>query len=111
MTPHVTQPPRHLIANQLAQNSASRRERPDQTAGLIIDPHGEESAERRAGLVPHPQRGISGASHLAGGMQDPLEHQLDIKLLSTLRAIVRIPRADSSIPTFCLGPPRRQPTR
>ena len=71
---------RARVLDQHAEDPAATRQVADRGVGRGVDAAGEEALERPALLVEHADGRIARAGQLAGGLEQPLEHDLEVEL-------------------------------
>ena len=76
----VSQPQRLRVLDQHAQNTVPPREVADPRTGGAVDPECKEPLEAVAAVVQDAERGIAGAGEIACGLEDGLEHRLQVEV-------------------------------
>ena len=77
---HVAEAQRHRVADQLAEDAMSARQRADPARRLLVDAEGDELGQLGPLLVEHAEGGVAGVGQLAGGAEDAFEHGLGVEV-------------------------------
>ena len=78
--PHVRDTQRRGIADQLAEHTVPRRQRPDLTARRRVNTCRDEPRQRRPGLIKNSDRGISSSGQLPSRLKNTLQHTLEVQI-------------------------------
>ena len=76
----VAQPQRARIANQLPEHAAAPRQRADTASRLFVHADKEKALQLALFLVEDTERRVACAGELTCGLEQPLEHVLDVEL-------------------------------
>ena len=80
MVADVVEAQRARVVDEHAEEAAPTRQVADGAVGLLVDPAREEAGELAACLVEDAERDVARAGEVGGGLQQPVEHRLEIEL-------------------------------
>ena len=79
MRTHVGQDDRAGLVDQQAEDPAPSRGVPDFRMRCLVDSAGQETLEPAALGIKHTDRRVARARQIARGLQQPLEHHLEVE--------------------------------
>ena len=95
MVADVLEPQRPRILDQQAEDPAPAGQIADRPVRLGIDPGGDEALELLPAIVEDADGGVARAGDLAGDVEEPYEHRVDVELGDEPRArIDQAPEAE-----------------
>src|SRR5262249_26583494 len=92
----VVQPQRLRVGDEQAEDAAPARQVADGLAGLGVDAAGDEALKLDATVVEDAQRGVAGAGHAPGDLEQLADDALEIELgHETATGLDQLPQAGS----------------
>jgi hypothetical protein len=79
MVADVVQAQRTRVVDEHAEQAATARQVADGAMGVLVDAAGEEACELTAALVEDPERDVARPGEVGGGLQEPVEHGLEVQ--------------------------------
>ena len=80
MVADVVEAQRARVVDEHAEQAAPARQVADGAVGVLVDAAREEAGELAAFLVEDAQRDVARAREVGGGLQEPVEHRLEVEL-------------------------------
>ena len=110
MVADVVEAQRARVVDQHAEDAAPARQVADGAMGLLVDPAREEPRELAACLVEDAERDVARAREVGGGLQQPVEHRLEVELGQQAAPGVDEPREPVLVQAFERGHARGELT-
>ena len=80
MVADVLEPQRARILDQQAEDAAAAGRIADRAVRLGVDPGGDEALELLPAVVEHADGRVARAGDLAGDVEQPMQHRVDVEL-------------------------------
>ncbi len=80
MTADIVDPQWPRVGDQDPEHPSATRKFSDRPVGLLVDAERDEALERLAVLVENADRRVPGAGQLPPGLEDALEHHVQLEL-------------------------------
>src|SRR6478736_4371353 len=80
MVADVVEAQRARVFDEHAEDAAPARQVADGAVGVLVDAAREEAGELAASLVEDAQRDVARPREVGGGLQEPVEHRLEVEL-------------------------------
>ena len=80
MVADVVEAQRARVVDEHAEEAATARQVADGAMGVLVDPAREEAGELAASLVEDAERDVACPREVGGGLQEPVEHRLEVEL-------------------------------